>query len=397
MTHLQGDPPEARVRASTRIDAVQLLRAVAAVLVVIGHAQTSAATTGALHGAAFQRLTLLPWGAGVDLFFVISGFIMVYASQRLFGAPGASGEFLRRRLTRVAPLYWLCTAAYVAILLLAHLRGDPRAPEPAWVAASFAFLPYLRPDGAGAFPVFDLGWTLNYEVFFYLLFAAALVLPRRRAVGLVLAALTALTVAGVIARPSATALRFWTQPILMDFAFGVAVGALRCEGVRLSAGVRVALACVGAALLALDPLGVFSGAAPGTTVGNGWARVLAAGAPAAGLLAAASLGPDVRDRRLGPAVALGNVSYSLYLVHPFVLIAMEKLAVRTGVFDRVGYGWMAVLAIAASLALAFLVFHLVEQPVTRAAGRLTRPGSRRPSGRPPAGSSSSNPSMAAAP
>ena len=89
---------------------------------------------------------------------MISGFIMVYASGRLFGRAGAGREFLRRRVTRVAPLYWACTGAYLLILLAAHLKGDPRMPGPAAVVASLLFIPYAGGGaGEGAFPVFDLG------------------------------------------------------------------------------------------------------------------------------------------------------------------------------------------------------------------------------------------------
>lgn len=356
-----------------------MLRAAAALLVVAGHGQTAAAGLAAARGHPFARTTVLPWGAGVDLFFVISGFIMVYASRRLFGRPGAWSEFLRRRITRVAPLYWACTTLYLAILLAAHLKGDPRMPGAAATAASFLFIPYAGSGaGEGAFPVFDLGWTLNYEMFFYALFACAVGLRRGAAVALVLAALAALALWGALAHPASTALRFWTRPVILDFGLGAAVGAARSAGAAWPANLRRAAFALGAAVFVLDPLRLYAGSG---TVANGFPRVLQSGLPAALVLAALVLGPapvvaSPRLRRgLAPfaaaAVGLGNASYSLYLVHPFVLIAAEKLASKTAVAERIGYGTLTALIVAGSVVAARLAFKGVEEPLTRLALRLT--------------------------
>ena len=99
--------------------------------------------------------------------------------------------------------------------------------------------------------------------------------------------------------------------------------------------------------------------------------MLVSGLPAAAVLAAATLGPDVRMRALAPAVAVGDASYSLYLTHPFVLIAMEKLATRTALAERIGYGAVVALTVAIALAVGLAAFRLVEEPLARAALRLT--------------------------
>ena len=351
---------------------VQVLRAVAASMVVFSHSQAAVAGLERARHGSFVRFALLPWGGSVDLFFVISGFIMVYASQRLFAAPGGSVEFLRRRLVRVAPLYWVCTSAYLAIILVAHAKGDPKTFGLPAIAASYMFLPF-RSLGvhAGTFPLFDLGWTLNYEMFFYVIFALVMGLRRRPAVAAVLAALVALTVLGVVTRPSDAALQFWTQPIVLDFGLGVVVANLRCSGVRWPTALRWGLALLGVVAFSLDPLKLFSGPI-GTTASNGLARVLTSGLPVAVVLAAIVLGRDVAWAPLAPLVALGNASYSLYLMHPFVLIVVEKVAIRTGLVAQVGPWPIAALALMLSIAAAFASFHLLEEPLTRFALRLTR-------------------------
>ena len=70
-------------------------------------------------GLSFEPLEALPWAAGVDAFFVVSGFIMVHASRKLFGMPGGRAVFLARRIARIVPLYWAVTTVYLALGLIA--------------------------------------------------------------------------------------------------------------------------------------------------------------------------------------------------------------------------------------------------------------------------------------
>ena len=124
-----------------QILAIQILRGVAALTVAFGHAQHDAKVQSVKLGGDFERIFTLPWGAGVDLFFVISGFIMVYSSERLFARPDAAGRFLGRRLVRIAPLYWLFTGLYLALLIRAAATGGKALPALPDILASFAFWP----------------------------------------------------------------------------------------------------------------------------------------------------------------------------------------------------------------------------------------------------------------
>ena len=172
-----------------RLDGVQILRAVAAVMVVLLHAQSLLALQGEARGLSMSPVTALPLAAGVDLFFVISGFIIVYASEPLFGAAGGGATFLKRRLLRIVPLYWFALSLRLAVLLAGAAVGQAAAPRLADVAASYLFIPFdtrgFGPDYP--FPILDLGWTLNYEMMFYLVFAGAMLVsakiaaPRLRA------------------------------------------------------------------------------------------------------------------------------------------------------------------------------------------------------------------------
>src|SRR5580700_9067411 len=103
----------------SKLPHIQLLRAFAALCVVAFHAQNDASVVAARLGKAFTRSEAFPWLAGVDIFFVISGFIMVYASARLFGSAQGPRIFLAHRIARIVPLYWATTMLYLAVVLLA--------------------------------------------------------------------------------------------------------------------------------------------------------------------------------------------------------------------------------------------------------------------------------------
>ena len=299
----------------------------------------------------------LPWEAGVDVFFVISGFVMVHASARLFAMPGGRGVFLRRRLARIVPLYWATTLVFLLAMLLLPGRINTAWPDWAQLLASFAFLPWARPDGLVQ-PVYSLGWTLNYEMFFYAVFALCLPLRRPVAVGLVAGVLGLAVLGGALLPALPAALTFWSDPLLLEFALGMGLAMLLARGAALPGTVRLGLALLGLALLVLLP--------------PEWPRGLRFG-PGAGLLvAAAALGPEPRlpDALARWMASLGDASYALYLVHPF---ALRGVAVGWAVLAAPGLAsaWLAsIAALALAVALALACHRWFEAPDTRAlAGR----------------------------
>ncbi|WP_298963006.1 acyltransferase [uncultured Methylobacterium sp.] len=343
----------------SKLPLIQVLRAVAALMVVVSHGQAEAAALAARFGLAFRPAGWLPWPAGVDVFFVISGFIIVHAAGPLHGQPAGPRRFLAHRIARVVPLYWLVTSLYLALALARPgMLNAPGGADPGLVAASYLFWPMARPDGAVT-PLYSLGWTLNYEMAFYAVFALALPWPRRRAVAAVAAGLVALVVATRLVGGLPTPLAFWGDPIVLEFAVGLGLGLLRAEGLHLPGAVRAALAAGGLALLAL---------AGDTTL----PRALAWGGPAALLVAAAALGRREPEGRLVRAAShLGDASYALYLVHPFVVRAV-------GVAGAVGPGLPLLVAamIGLSCAVALAVHRLVERPLDRALRRRLDPPGR---------------------
>lgn len=340
-----------------RIDSIQLLRALAATLVVLGHAK----------GAAFAH-ELLPadirplafsGGFGVDLFFAISGFIIVHAGLRMLHEEQPARSFILRRIARIAPLYWAVT---LLALFLTYVGGHAL---PGWqeIAASAAFLPYQRAGLDGFYPVFDLGWTLNYEMLFYVLFALCMGVSKRWCVSLTIAALCVLVLLG-LGLPSRTGpLRFWTQPIILEFGAGMMIATLHRSGrLHLPVWLRVAFVIVAAALYLADPLGL----GLIDTTPNSFVRVAAWGVPGTLLLTAAVAMPiDTNTRWAKAGILLGNASFALYLLHPFAIAFCEH-ALPYFPMPIQAQGWSLILgSFAAATAVSILAYRHVELPLTR--------------------------------
>jgi exopolysaccharide production protein ExoZ len=348
---------------------IQILRALAALMVVWHHARHEAALlAGRGAGPVPDPGTLLPWWGGVDLFFVISGFVIVHAAGRQSGQPGGWARFLAHRIVRVVPLYWLVSLA-VLILVLARpdLLGDAAmlVGEPGTIVAGFLFWPAARPDGTVQ-PLYGLGWTLNYEAFFYGLFAAGLGLGRRGAVAWLVIALALLVAAGRSIPDLPLPVRFWANPIVLEFAAGAGLALAYGAGLRPGRPVRIGLAILGGLGLVLAARLV-----GGLDEVGGFQRPLLVGLPAT-LLVASALGPERdatqvarRPAGLRGLVRLGDASYALYLTHPFALRLAREGLLRLGLAPAL-FPWGAMLLmLLASVAVALPVHRYVERPLTR--------------------------------
>ncbi|RYE82307.1 MAG: acyltransferase, partial [Hyphomicrobiales bacterium] len=304
----------------------------------------------------------LPWNAGVDLFFVISGFIMVHSSAGLFGKPDGARLFIARRIARIVPLYWAATTLFLVVLLASPALLNSGAPNLQQIAASYLFWPMANAAGEPQ-PVYSLGWTLNYEMLFYVLFGAALLAPGRFVVPLVTVALAGLVGAQALAGPLALPFGFWGQPIVLEFAAGMAVGLLRQNGLRLDGRLRWLMAAAGIALFVL-------------AAGDGWAQtswgaVALRGPGALLLVTAAACGRNVTapSALVRSLATLGDASYALYLVHPFAMRALREVFVRLAPGAT---GFFIVFALVAAVLAALAVYHWFERPMTKAVRRALR-------------------------
>ncbi len=334
-------------RATGEIRTVQALRAFACLLVVIYHAIDS---WGA--GLIPPRRAEAVWpnaAAGVDLFFVISGFVMAGAAGRLHGVAGGWRRFLARRLRRIVPLYWGLTVARLAIgLALTGVR-----PASFYVLASLLFLPAR--DAAGIVrPLLGVGWTLQFEMLFYGVVAVALA-SGARLLPWAWAMLAPLAVAGFYRTPSWPAPLMLGNGLVLEFCLGLAVARLVARPARLRPAADAGLLLAASALLLWLP-------PPGP-----W-RFLAWGVPSAGLLlAAVRLEPVLGGRIPRGILSIGDASYAIYLLHPFVVPPLAtSLAWALAQEARGGaipLGMLLALSLAASVAGGKLLHRWVDAPI----------------------------------
>jgi peptidoglycan/LPS O-acetylase OafA/YrhL len=340
-------------RKPHEVFSIQVLRALAAIAVVIAHIADDL-TERALQSEALPRLDFFQ--AGVDVFFVISGFVMVYASESLFAATDAPKIFLLRRLNRIVPLYWLVTTTYLAI---AWLASDlPHKGYSAGLAvASYLFIPWAGPDDTLE-PIVGQGWTLNYEMLFYVLFAVAIAAPRRIAVALVSTALVLAVLAGSFFQPTSAIPKYWSNEITLEFVLGMLLGLAYAEGVRLPRVPRMLLIAAGVCLIyvAAPQLG-------GVPLDH---RALLWGTPAAMIVAGSVFGfPAGPLPGLQSLALLGDASYALYLVHSLPVRAFRKIWLWSSLTAGVSSWIYLALALAVTTAVGVLVHLYVERPIGR--------------------------------
>ena len=315
---------------------IQYLRGIAAIMVVALHASNNVYAVGM---------------SGVDIFFVISGFIMWTTTV---GTNLSPAGFMRRRLLRIVPLYWAMTVFTALVSLNPPAIGLGVSVD--HLVRSLLFLPANVTQPGNPFlpaPVLDVGWTLNLEMYFYLVFAAGLLLAPRMRMALVTAVIATPVILGFfIADRLPIELRFYTRPELLEFIAGVALGAVYAER-RAPHGSRTA------ALLAAAALILFATGQPSIDF-----RALHFGLPAL-LLCAAGLAaePLLQRRPIRFAKLLGDASYSIYLIHIPMLAVVRKI-----------FGWPSsqmhghaenLILAAVTTAGCVLAYFLFEKPVDR--------------------------------
>jgi exopolysaccharide production protein ExoZ len=224
-------------------------------------------------------------------------------------------------------------------------------------------VPAVHPTYGSIAPVYTLGWTLNYEMFFYLVFGLSLVLARPALrLGLFAGLFVLLALAGWMTGPRGAILSTYTNPILLEFLAGVALAALGPWLMRSAVSLGLAALLVAAAWLVFV---VLSEAPPG--------RLVAFGMPAAVIVAGAlMLEPIARLRTSRIALLLGDASYSIYLAHPFAQ-RVWLLAVGLLVPD-LGAPVVAALYVSSALLIGVLggvaSYLLLERPLLAAGHRL---------------------------
>ncbi|MHB8301583.1 MAG: acyltransferase family protein [Acidobacteriaceae bacterium] len=312
----KSDNTNASPAQGGRLSVVQGLRAIAALLVVWTHSIDAAGPYS--HSWQGSFLHMAGFGAcGLDIFFVISGFIVsLVAARAVAKERHSAGKFLLRRFTRIYPLYWILT---IVVVLEAEFGTHPIV----WRSVSWLPTVALLPSWSypARTPILSLGWSLVFEMYFYLVLALWMAIGPRHLVRNTLLTLAAMVGIGALIGFRRPSLIVWSNPILLEFLFGCAIGQVYSRGNSHPSLRRIP---AGRWLTATGALGLLMTLVTGYgsidyegMVLNGlssWQRVGLWGVPSALLVLGAVLwSPGMRSFPARLVVFLGDASYSIYL------------------------------------------------------------------------------------
>jgi exopolysaccharide production protein ExoZ len=351
---------------SMRLDGVQILRALAAVAVVSLHfTQQIGFYDHAGQPWLLRSGISLVGASGVDIFFVISGFIMYYTKKELAGGASASLNFLKRRAIRILPTYWFWNSVALMALLL-HLGYTSHVYSARFLALTYLLVPSWA-DGDWSL-LLAPGWTLTYEAYFYLLFALGIGLAPHR----FLAAYTALAIGSLWVLSqfglfSAQLGHISGDPLVFEFLYGVLIayaisrfsGSIPARGRQRLGYMLLTLGVAGFTATIFFPSAIDY-------------RALAWGMPAAALVAGAVLThlPALYQSRL--LLLLGNASYSIYLSHHLPMMLLARY-LKKGWFAWVPPDLLALVAIVVTIGVGVAGYFMIERPVITMFSRRPQP------------------------
>ncbi len=317
------------------INNLQILRAYAAISVVLLH-------------LSYPLLFGVPVGNfGVDIFFVISGFIMARICDN------NPDQFLLRRVIRIVPIYWALTIIlFLAAIVSPHLLSSTHANGKELLKSLF-FIPYQRADGFFA-PVLVRGWTLNYEFYFYALIAVGLIFSKRYATTIASTLLIATKLC--IGYFHWDALSFYSRDIVLEFVFGVLIYEIV---IRMERDSLRKISLGGLAFASVIALAVFE-----RRFSINFERAWILGIPAAILVGSFVL---LESKLTGlwkrTLILFGDASYMIYLTHPYIMQPTEKVLMRVGGSLQPARLLGAVVVTCAAIAAGVMTHLYVELPI----------------------------------
>ena len=351
----------AKRHTRSKLVGIQWGRGIAALLVVVCHSIAHPYPEAPDFAHIMGRV-------GVTMFFIISGFIMVTTTS--------SGEgrfdpalFMRKRITRIVPLYWSVTllVAVLSIVVPAIFKSTPF--DFGHVLTSLFFIPSYAPDSLSIEPFYKLGWTLNYEMFFYVVFAGLFWMNTRVRTVTIIALFSLLFLLGLVVRSDNPAFILYTRTDILAFAIGAAVATFQPKGGwRLTRAVQASIVVFGLVGLALMLANY-----PGNQYSVG--MQLAATVVCTGFVIVLACYTSTESRPGNALLLLGDASYAIYLFHMFAVAGTWWLVGRAGidVTTAVRIGVM-LLATAGATVLGVAVYQWFERPIARLVG--VRPAPR---------------------
>jgi len=368
-------------KLSARLDSVQALRGLAALLVALFHC--AGIQKEGLDPSRLAEISLLSgfWDrgyAGVDLFFVISGFIMVYVTHNKSYNRKDIGHFLYNRVTRIYPLWWVFASIMALYFLVAY--GQPAPPDRlsgmssvGYLVKSFLLIPQQH------VPILGVGWTLIHEVYFYIIFAGFLFFDRNK-LPLLLLAWAALTLLGALIGFNGISARDYPSLIssllTLEFIAGAFAALLITRGIF-----KFEKTCLGlGVILVVLALIFYTDSSKALTT---WGRVAVYMVPFTLILYSAVI-CEQKGHFTYPKflVSLGNWSYSIYLSHFLVFLTIRRILeyaapILPPQLHFQAQGWIdnlvfSAVALTATIIFSALSYRFIEQPLLKLSRRLAK-------------------------
>jgi peptidoglycan/LPS O-acetylase OafA/YrhL len=288
------------------IKGIQLLRAIAALAVVFVHCHFHNMETGTF---------------GVDIFFIISGFIIAYMVNQ------TTKHFIIKRIVRVSPLYFLATFLTVALALVKPQWFNHVIINTEALIKSFLFIPYQIKESG---PILSLGWTLNNEMFFYgVMFLCILIFRKKEHLVPACAALLVLLllVLNSFSKDTISAyshiLRFYRNGLLPEFIYGLGLyyfwGYYSHNKIKVVDTLMVTIGLAAFAIMIYFDLNQGFQSIP---------RNIHYGIPSLLFVNAFLVLENkinIKNRIIKTGLKLGDASYAMYLFHPFVLYFLVRV------------------------------------------------------------------------
>lgn len=348
-----------------RINSIQFLRGFAALMVCFFHMK------GLLPEQQIGKTLFGSGSLGVPLFFMISGFIMVHSAQEHDEGPSAAIRFLGRRWLRIGPPYYLATMVYISVLQ----QWSFYAEHPQFLLSTLFFVPtFSNPIGPSlGMPPLEVGWSLNYEMYFYILLSFSMLFKQLRWLSLFLLLLIPVLVFPLIhpgyylqnlsqTYPWPGYLQLMGQPVLLFFVAGLFLGFLFQKPVKFSISPWVLR------FLVLLSFGLFFLLYAGKIqLFTPYLQTLFV----CSLLIAALLLAERNAAIQFPRWIIfpGTISYSLYLIHPIVLHATPKALRFFGFPHALSGWWYFAVQLLLMLLLSWLSYRFIEQKLVVARKR----------------------------
>ncbi|WP_271165518.1 acyltransferase family protein [Brevundimonas intermedia] len=333
-----------KLPAARTYEGIQCLRLVAALMVVFVHSSFYASERLVPGFPVWARGT-----SGVDIFFVISGFVMFYTYPKIRDKSLAALEFFSRRIIRIVPAYWAVTSIKIIVMLIipgAALHAELGNWD--FIAKSYFFIPSYNMDGRIE-PMLGVGWTLLFEMFFYLVFSIAL-LFRFNPLWFCSVVLVPLAVLSIYRQPGWPAASLYLSPLLLEFLIGMLIAKV-ADKVSIWPWLAIGGVVSGLFVLTIVP------AAEGL-LGHFFVNALPAGVL---VLSVVALERHIQGRVPSAVLLLGAASYSLYLIHPIVAPAVPQVLAKLGIY----LPWVSIFgSVLAALIAAAMMYLVFEKPLT---------------------------------